>query len=92
MPLRHTRAMLRAALDGKLAGAAFDRHPLFGLEIPDACPGVPPEVLDPRRTWQDGEAYDEKAREVATRFSRNFEKFEPHVEDRVSAAGIHVCA
>jgi phosphoenolpyruvate carboxykinase (ATP) len=92
MPLRHTRAMLRAALDGKLAGAAFDRHPLFGLEIPGACPEVPPEVLDPRRTWQDGEAYDEKAREVATRFAANFEKFEPHVEDRVSAAGIHVSA
>ena len=74
------------------AGAAFDRHPQFGLEIPGACPEVPPEVLDPRRTWQDGATYDAKAQEVAQRFERNFARFEPHVEDQVNAAGIHAAA
>jgi phosphoenolpyruvate carboxykinase (ATP) len=90
--LRHTRAMLDAALEGKLAGVALREHPLFGLLLPESCPGVPAEVLDPRRTWRDAAAYDAKAREVAKRFERNFAQFEPHVEDEVNAAGIHAAA
>jgi phosphoenolpyruvate carboxykinase (ATP) len=90
--LRHTRAMLDAALEGKLAGVAFREHPPFGLRIPATCPGVPPEVLDPRRTWQHAAAYDAKAGEVARRFEVNFARFEPHVEDQINAAGIHAAA
>jgi phosphoenolpyruvate carboxykinase (ATP) len=90
--LRHTRAMLHAALDGKLDGASFREDPAFGLLIPKSCPDVPAEVLDPKRTWRDGSAYDQHAREVAERFETNFRQFEPHVEQDVKAAGIHVAA
>ena len=90
--LRHTRAMLDAALEGRLDDVAFGEHPLFGLLIPESCPDVPAEVLDPRRAWDDGAAYDAKAREVAKRFEGNFAQFEPHVEDEVNAAGIHAAA
>ena len=62
---------------------------MFGLLIPETCPDVPAEVLDPRRTWQDGAAYDAKAREVAKRFEVNFERFEPQSRTEVNAAGIH---
>ena len=77
MCLPHTRAMLRAALDG-LAGVPMRTHPLFGLAIPTRCPGVPDEVLDPRATWADGAAYDQAARAVAERFAANF----PPVRER----------
>jgi phosphoenolpyruvate carboxykinase (ATP) len=87
--LRYTRAMLRAALDGQLADVPYRRHDLFGLMIPEQCPEVPSEVLDPRATWQDGAAYDRMGREVAGRFERNFKRFEAHVEDEVKSAGIH---
>jgi phosphoenolpyruvate carboxykinase (ATP) len=90
--LRHTRAMLDGALDGELAGVSFREHAPFGLLIPESCPGVPPEVLDPRRAWQDATAYDAKAREVAKRFERNFAQFEPHVEEQVNAAAIRAAA
>ena len=66
--LRHTRAMLHAALDGKLAGVAFREHPDFGLLVPASCPDVPDEILDPRRTSADGAAYDQAAHELAGRF------------------------
>ena len=92
MKLRHTRAMLHAALDGRLNGASFREHPAFGLLIPKSCPDVPPEVLDPKQTWRDGSAYDQHAREVAERFEVNFRQFEPHVDQEVRAAGIHVAA
>jgi phosphoenolpyruvate carboxykinase (ATP) len=87
--LRHTRAMLHAALGGELARASFQEHPEFGLVIPKACPGVPSEILDPRATWADRKAYARAARDVAKRFEDNFERFAPHVGDEVKAAGIH---
>ena len=92
MRLRHTRAMLHAALDGKLDGVSFRRHPEFGLLIPESCPDVPPEVLDPKRTWEDAAAYDQKAHEVTQRFERNFGRFEAHVDPEVKAAAIHAAA
>jgi phosphoenolpyruvate carboxykinase (ATP) len=61
--------------------------PIFGLEIPGSCPGVPPEVLIPRNTWKDGAAFDAKARELAHRFKKNFEQYAPAVEPQVIAAG-----
>jgi phosphoenolpyruvate carboxykinase (ATP) len=88
MPLPQTRAMLQAALGGKLGTAPMRKHPQLGLAMPTTCPGVPDEVLDPRATWSDGAAYDQAARAVAERFERNFQKFEADVGDDVKAAGI----
>jgi phosphoenolpyruvate carboxykinase (ATP) len=90
MSLPHTRAMLQAALDGTLRDVPMRTHPLFGLAMPESCPGVPSEVLDPRTTWADGAAYDEAARAVAKRFEANFARFEPQVDRAVAAAGIHL--
>ena len=89
MAIGHTRAMVHAALDGRLAGVATRAHPDFGLMIPEACPEVPAEVLDPKATWSDQAAYDLTARELARRFEANFKQYEPFVDDAVKAAGIH---
>ena len=85
MDLPHTRAMVAAALNGSLEQASLTAHPVFGVEIPDSCPGVPDEVLNPRNTWQDKDAYDRKAAELAELFQRNMENFQ--VADAISAAG-----
>ena len=89
MRLPHTRAMLRAALDGTLKTAPMRIHPQFGLTMPICCPGVPDEILDPRRTWADGAAYDQAAEAVAKRFEANFRQFDDEVGEDVKAAGIH---
>ncbi|QYK58860.1 MAG: phosphoenolpyruvate carboxykinase (ATP) [Fimbriimonadaceae bacterium] len=73
MKLAHTRAMIHAALEGKLA--QFATEAVFGLQIPVSCPNVPDEVLDPRNTWADKAAYDAKANELKAKFEANFEKF-----------------
>jgi phosphoenolpyruvate carboxykinase (ATP) len=90
--LRHTRAMLHAALGGELAKVPFRRHPEFGLMIPEACPDVPSEILDPQATWADQKAYGRAARDVAKRFEDNFTRFAPYVGDDVRSAGIHPSA
>ncbi|CAN5231181.1 phosphoenolpyruvate carboxykinase (ATP) [soil metagenome] len=86
MELGHTRAMVSAALEGALENASFTPHPVFGVEVPDRCPDVPPEVLDPRNTWGDKDAYDAKAKDLARRFRENFGKFEG-VSKKIAAAG-----
>jgi phosphoenolpyruvate carboxykinase (ATP) len=88
MPLQATRALLRAALDGGLDGVPVRVDPVFGLRVPEACPGTDPGLLDPRRTWAEGGAYDEAARRLAQRFEENFRRFEPFVGPAVQAAGI----
>jgi phosphoenolpyruvate carboxykinase (ATP) len=75
MKLGFTRAMVHAALGGKLDGIATRTHPVFGLAMPQSVPGVPSEVLDPRGTWADGNAYDAQAKKLAEMFRTNFEKF-----------------
>ena len=85
MPIRHTRALLRAALDGSLAKVAFRPDPFFGLMIPEAVPGIPAEVLDPRLGWADKDAYDTTARGLVSRFAANFREFEDQVGDDVKA-------
>ena len=92
MKIAHTRAMVRAALDGRLAQVATDEHPDFGLLMPQNCPDVPAEVLDPKATWGDKQAYDVTARDLTQRFESNFKQFEPYVGDEVTAAGIHAAA
>jgi phosphoenolpyruvate carboxykinase (ATP) len=75
MSIKHTRALLNSALDGKLSGVKFTKDPVFGFEIPAECPGVPAEVLNPRDTWADKKLYDAKLRELAGLFNANFKKF-----------------
>jgi len=79
--LRYTRYMITAALTGKLDKVKYNSHPIFGLEMPDECPDVPNDVLDPRKTWVDKEAYDRQALKLANSFVKNFKKF----EDKASA-------
>jgi phosphoenolpyruvate carboxykinase (ATP) len=87
MSLPLTRAMVDAALSGALNDVPTKRHPIFNLEVPLNCPGVPDDVLDPQSTWDDKDAYDEKARELARMFVKNFERFAEHVPPEVVAAG-----
>ena len=75
MKLRYTRAMLNAALNCQLQDAAVERHPVFGVAVPKACPGVPAQFLDARGMWPDKAAYDRAALDLAARFNKNFEKF-----------------
>jgi phosphoenolpyruvate carboxykinase (ATP) len=75
MPIAATRALLRAALDGQLDEVEYREDPIFGFEVPVEVPGVDSALLDPRSTWSDPEAYDEKARYLATKFKENFQKF-----------------
>jgi len=92
MSIRHTRAMVRAALDGTLATAASFTDPHFGMRVPSACPDVPGEVLNPKNTWKDKKAYDSAARDVAERFEANFQQFESHVDGKVKQAAIRAAA
>jgi phosphoenolpyruvate carboxykinase (ATP) len=86
MKLTYTRAMVHAVLDGSLADVAYRQDPVFGLHIPESCPDVPAEVLDPRNTWDDKEAYDQAARDLAGRLRQNFEQYEDRVDEGVRAA------
>ncbi|MCA1738329.1 MAG: phosphoenolpyruvate carboxykinase (ATP), partial [Actinobacteria bacterium] len=73
--ITETRAMVRAVIEGKLDDTGTWEDPFFGLHVPREVPGVPTEVLDPRSTWDDKDAYDEQARKLAGLFAENFEKF-----------------
>ncbi|HEV2862538.1 MAG TPA: phosphoenolpyruvate carboxykinase [Pyrinomonadaceae bacterium] len=86
MSIKHTRAMIRAILNGSLASIETRPDPFFGVHVPTSCPDVPSEVLDPRGTWRDPAAYDSKARELARRFNDNFKKYEEGVSGEVRAA------
>jgi phosphoenolpyruvate carboxykinase (ATP) len=85
MSIRHTRAMIRAILNGSLAGVETRPDPVFGVGVPVSCPDVPSEVLSPRSTWADKDAYDAKARDLARRFNENFKKYEAGVSEEVRA-------
>lgn len=84
--LAYTRAMIRAALDGKLDKLMYDKHPIFGMEIPESCPGVPAGLLYPRDSWQDKDAYDRQALGLAEKFILNFSKYADGVSPEVLAA------
>jgi phosphoenolpyruvate carboxykinase (ATP) len=91
MKLSFTRAMITAALEGKLdttdpVAIGFDNHPVFGVAMPKSCPGVPAEILNPRNTWADKTAYDEKAKYLGSLFVRNFEKYAAGVSPEILAA------
>ena len=75
MKLAYTRAMIDAAFSGELDKVNFETEPVFGLEIPTTCPGVPDEVLNPRSTWADKSAYDAQAAKLKSMFEENFKRF-----------------
>ncbi len=83
----HTRAIVRAALDGALEQVQTRPDPIFGIGVPTSCPGVPTDVLDPRLTWSDPKAYDAQARRLAVLFDGNLQKFGDSIPDEVRAAG-----
>ena len=85
MSLPYTRAMVNALVEGKLAGVEFEVEPSFGLSIPKSCPGVPPELLNPRNSWKDKAAYDKLAAELSARFAKNFEQFDAPPEVKAAA-------
>ncbi len=83
MSLKHTRALITAALEGKLDNVSFHNHEVFGVQIPDECPGVPSEVLNPRNTWIDKDAYDTQANKLASKFEENFKKFKDNANKEI---------
>jgi phosphoenolpyruvate carboxykinase (ATP) len=83
MKIAHTRAMIRAILNGSLAGVETEPDPFFGVGVPRSCPDVPTEVLQPRNTWANKEDYDLKARDLVRRFNENFKKYEAGVSEGV---------
>jgi phosphoenolpyruvate carboxykinase (ATP) len=90
VPLAHTRTMVRAALGGELAGVGHTTDPVFGLAVPQACPGVPAALLRPRDAWPDAAAYDAKAKQLAGLFRANFEAYAAQASEAVRAAGPRV--
>ncbi|MDH5235007.1 MAG: phosphoenolpyruvate carboxykinase (ATP), partial [Gemmatimonadota bacterium] len=87
MKLGYTRAMVRAALAGKLEGVKTVTDPVFGLHLPAAIEGVPTEILQPRNTWKDGAAYDAQAKKLAGMFVENIKKFGTAVSKDILGAG-----
>lgn len=83
MKLRYTREMISSALEGKLENVEYLEHPIFGLKMPVECENVPSEVLNPRNTWKDKDAYDKKAKTLADSFQKNFAKFEKQANDEI---------
>jgi phosphoenolpyruvate carboxykinase (ATP) len=86
MNLSYTRAMVQAALEGEMTSVETVVDPVFGLHIPTHCPGVPDQVLQPKKTWNNPEQYDIKAKELAAKFKANFEKFKS-VSSEITQAG-----
>ncbi|GLS85362.1 phosphoenolpyruvate carboxykinase [ATP] [Cypionkella aquatica] len=88
MPIKATRALLTAALDGSLGAGAFRRDPNFGFEVPVSVPGVDAALLDPRATWGDAAAYDAQAAKLVGMFADNFAQYVPFIDADVKAAAI----
>ena len=87
MKIAYTRAMITAALAGKLDGVKYELDPVFNLEVPTTCPDVPADVLQPKNTWADKAAYDVMAKKLADMFKENFKRFEATASPAVKAAG-----
>ncbi|MEX0944745.1 MAG: phosphoenolpyruvate carboxykinase (ATP) [Balneolaceae bacterium] len=85
--LKSTRAIVNSVLDGKLIDAQTEKDDVFGFEIPTACPGVPSDILIPRKSWGDPAAYDAQAKKLGGLFSKNFEKYKEESSDAINNAG-----
>ena len=86
MPIKATRTLLSAALDGSLRNVEFRTDPNFGFEVPVEVPGVDRSILDPRSTWTDKDAFDAQAKKLVQMFIDNFTQFEEHVDAAVRDA------
>jgi phosphoenolpyruvate carboxykinase (ATP) len=86
MPIKATRALLNAALDGSLNNAEFRKDPNFGFDVPVSVPGVDSKLLDPRDAWADKDQYDQTARTLVQQFIDNFAQFAEHVDEGVRQA------
>lgn len=84
--LKYTRALITAALVGDLDNVEFITDDVFGLRMPTSCPNVPSEILNPKNTWEDKGAYDQKANELAQAFVKNFEEFESDASEEIMSA------
>jgi phosphoenolpyruvate carboxykinase (ATP) len=87
MDLPHTRALVHAALNGSLEGVSMRTDPHFGFAVPEHCPGVPNELLNPRNTWHDPVEYDRQAQALAQRFKDNFTQFAASMPSEILSAG-----
>jgi phosphoenolpyruvate carboxykinase (ATP) len=90
MPIKATRTLVTAALDGSLRNASFRTDPYFGFAVPTSVPGVEPNLLQPMKTWKDEKEFDQTARKLVQMFQENFTKFEKHVDAEVKAAAPEV--
>jgi phosphoenolpyruvate carboxykinase (ATP) len=86
MPIKVTRTLLTAALDGSLRNAKFRTDPYFGFSVPASVPGIEPHLLYPFKTWANKSEFDETARQLVKMFQDNFVKFETHVDADVRSA------
>jgi phosphoenolpyruvate carboxykinase (ATP) len=83
MKLSNTRSMITATLNGDLNKVAFTKHPIFGMMIPEHCPYVVSDILNPRNTWADKDAYDTTAAKLANMFVDNFEKYADFADEEI---------
>ena len=83
MSLKYTRAMITAALNGDLENVEYQKHEIFGLQMPTTCPNVPSDVLNPKNTWEDKNAYDTKAYHLAEQFVKNFDQFADNANQEI---------
>jgi len=81
--LKYTRAMISSILNGELEGVEYKKHEVFGLNMPTSCPNVPDEILSPKNTWTDKNAYDKKANELADAFNKNFAQFADYANEEI---------
>jgi phosphoenolpyruvate carboxykinase (ATP) len=84
--LNYTRTMIKAALNGALNEVEYSVHPVFGFQMPNACPGVPANLLDPQKTWDNTEKYLSAAKTLGQQFITNFKKFESAVSEEIKSA------
>lgn len=92
MKLSYTRAMITAAMEGKLNNVEFQTQPIFELQIPTSCEGVPSEILNPKDTWTDKSAFDTTANNLASQFVKNFEQYEAETSEAILSAAPKVMA
>jgi phosphoenolpyruvate carboxykinase (ATP) len=87
MHLPYTRAMVNAAIEGRLSKVMFEKDPIFRINVPTSVPDVPAEILNPRNTWQNKKAYDLKAQELANKFNSNFSQYSDQADNDLQDAG-----
>jgi phosphoenolpyruvate carboxykinase (ATP) len=85
MKIAYSRALVNAAVDGTLTSVEYEKEPFFGLMIPKSCPGVPPEILNPRNVWTDKAKYDATAKQLLKLFTENFDQYKKYVSEKVAA-------